>query len=80
MTTTFVIRGENRRKLKRELHELKRLLRYHPLINDVDEVYGGGMNEQESKEYTENLEKEIKEIENRLKETNTEHHIWTRKN
>jgi hypothetical protein len=55
----FVISGQKRRDLKKKLNLNKRLLRMNRFINDVDEVYGGGMTEQELISYENKLKKEI---------------------
>jgi len=80
MIRTFVIRGKDIRELKKKLYELKRSFNMFHHLNDIDIIYGGGMDEKESKEYLDKLLKEINEVENKLKETNISNTIWTRKN
>lgn len=62
----FVISGQKRRELKKELNLNKRLLRMNRFYNDIDEVYGGGMTEQELINYENKLKKEITQQETLL--------------
>ena len=62
----FIISGRKRRELKKELNLNKRLLKMNRFINDIDEVYGGGMTEQELTDYENKLKKEITQQENLL--------------
>jgi len=62
----FVISGQKRRKLKKELSLNKRLLKMNRFINDIDEVYGVGMTEQELIDYENKLKREITRQETKL--------------
>lgn len=55
----FLISGKKRKELKKKFNLNKRLLRMTRFYNDIDEVYGGGMTEEELIEYENRLKKEI---------------------
>lgn len=50
------------------MNELKRMARMHHFYNDIDQVYGGGMNDEQTKEYLQKIDKEIKKYETLLNE------------
>jgi len=62
----FVISGQNRREIKKKLSHNKRLLKMNRFINNIDEVYGGGMTEKELISYENELKKEITQYETLL--------------
>ena len=62
----FVISGEERRAVKKELNILKRHVKMFWHLEDVDRVYGGGMSDEEAKEYLTKTKKEIKLLEEKL--------------
>lgn len=62
----FVISGQKRRELKKKLSLNKQLLKMNRFYNDIDEVYGGGMTEQELTDYEDKLKKEITQQETLL--------------
>lgn len=61
-------RGEERRKLKKELHEQEMCLRYLHFHNDIEVVYGGGMSEDELRQYGNRLRERISELNRMLQE------------
>lgn len=62
-----LISGKERRDLKKNLHELKRFVRYFDFYNDIDGVYGGGLSKSDSREVIYNKMSQISRIENMLK-------------
>lgn len=74
MNPQYKINGVERRKLKKELSELKSLCKsfwyYHQLDKDMSSFYGGSgdfpMSDEKAKEKFENYKVRIKEIEERL--------------
>lgn len=51
------------------MNELKRMARMHHYYNDINIVYGCGMNYEQSKTYLEKIDKEVKNYEILLNET-----------
>ena len=62
----FVISGKKRRELKKKLNLNKRLLKMNRFYNDIDEVYGGGLTEEQLTSSEKRLKKEITQWENLL--------------
>ena len=46
--TQFLISGKERREQKKRLAELERFVRMFWFYNDIDEVYGGGMDKEDA--------------------------------
>ena len=69
MEIKYKISGASRRNVKKKMNELKRMARMHYFYNDIDQVYGCGLNEKQSKEYLDKLDKQIKQYETQLNET-----------
>ena len=44
----FLISGKERREQKKRLAELERFVRMFWFYNDIDEVYGGGMDKEDA--------------------------------
>jgi|LakMenEpi03Aug12_release.lakeMendotaPanAssembly.Ray.scaffolds.fasta_scaffold4705682_1 hypothetical protein len=59
----FLIHGIERRKLKKKLAEMKQFLRMFNYYNDIDIVYGGGIDEEEKEKRLLEVQKEVNKIE-----------------
>ena len=59
----FLIHGIERRKLKKKLAEMKQFLRMFNYYNDIDMVYGGGIDEDEKEKRLLEVQKEVNKIE-----------------
>jgi hypothetical protein len=59
----FLIHGIERRKLKKKLAEMKQFLRMFNYYNDIDTVYGGGIDEDEKEKRLLEVQKEVNKIE-----------------
>ncbi len=62
----YRINGLERRVKKKELAELKSFVKMFWFYNDIDKVYGGGMNDNESNIRIEKANKEIEILKNKL--------------
>lgn len=59
----FLIHGIERRKLKKKLAEMKQFLRMFNYYNDIDMVYGGGIDEDEKEKRLLEVQNEVNKIE-----------------
>ena len=59
----FLIHGFERRQLKKKLAEMKQFLRMFNYYNDIDTVYGGGIDEDEKEKRLLEVQKEVNKIE-----------------
>ena len=59
----FLIHGFERRQLKKKLAEMKQFLRMFNYYNDIDMVYGGGIDEDEKEKRLLEVQKEVNKIE-----------------
>lgn len=59
----FLIHGIERRKLKKKLAEMKQFLRMFNYYNDIDMVYGGGIDDNEKEKRLLEVQKEVNKIE-----------------
>lgn len=66
----FKISGKERRKLKKELSEAKRLLKFNPMFLDLETVYGTVSSPEVNEQFISRLNKKIAEAELALSETN----------
>ena len=62
----FVISGKKRRKLKKKLSLNKQLLKMSGFHNEIEKVYGSGLDDKELLNYENRLKKEITQWENLL--------------
>ena len=62
----YKIFGDVRRKKKKHLAQLKAYVKMFWFYNDIDKVYGGGMDENEGNTQIEKANKEIEILENEL--------------
>lgn len=68
MQSKYKISGKTRKELKKQLSLYKILLDRSHFYNDIDTVYGGGMDENEMEQHITKLKDDIQRIENQLKE------------
>lgn len=59
----FIIHGIERRKLKKKLAEMKQFLRMFNYYNDIDIVYGGGVDDEEKEKRLLEVQNEVNKIE-----------------
>jgi hypothetical protein len=59
----FLIHGIERRKLKKKLSEMKYFLKMFNYYNDIDIVYGGGIDDNEKEKRLLEVQKEVNKIE-----------------
>lgn len=59
----FLIHGIERRQLKKKLAEMKQFLRMFNYYNDIDIVYGGGIDEEEKEKRLLEVQNEVNKIE-----------------
>ena len=59
----FLIHGIERRKLKKKLSEMKYFLKMFNYYNDIDIVYGGGIDEEEKEKRLLEVQNEVNKIE-----------------
>ena len=59
----FIIHGIERRKLKKKLSEMKQFLRMFNYYNDIDIVYGGGIDDDEKEKRLLEVQNEVNKIE-----------------
>lgn len=59
----FLIHGIERRKLKKKLAEMKQFLRMFNYYNDIDIVYGGGIDDDEKEKRLLEVQNEVNKIE-----------------
>ena len=64
----FKISGSDRRKVKKELHIKKYSMKMFHFYNDIDTVYGGGYNMDETNKHLDKMQKEINILEESLSE------------
>ena len=64
----YKISGVERRKLKKELSELKYFVKMFWHFEDIDRVYGGGLTDKECDDLIEEKNKEIEKLESLLNE------------
>ena len=62
----FLIHGIERRKLKKKLAEMKQFLRMFNYYNDIDIVYGGGIDEEEKEKRLLEVQNEVNKIQIKL--------------
>ena len=62
----YKIFGDVRREKKKHLAQLKAYVKMFWFYNDIDKVYGGGMDENEGNTQIEKANKEIEILENEL--------------
>ena len=65
----YAISGQQRRIKKKELSQLKSLIRNFWHYEDIDRVYGGGLEDDECKEMIAKAEEEIRILESELAES-----------
>lgn len=65
-TPVYKIFGDERRVQKKHLAQLKAYVKMFWFYNDIDKVYGGGMDEKEGNTRIEKAKKEIEILENEL--------------
>jgi hypothetical protein len=58
----FLIHGIERRKLKKKLSEMKYFLKMFNYYNDIDIVYGGGIEEEEKEKRLLEVQNEVNKI------------------
>jgi hypothetical protein len=58
----FLIHGIERRKLKKKLSEMKYFLKMFNYYNDIDIVYGGGIDEEEKEKRLLEVQNEVNKI------------------
>jgi hypothetical protein len=59
----FLIHGFERRQLKKKLAEMKQFLRMFNYYNDIDTVYGGGIDDEEKEKRLLEVQNEVNKIE-----------------
>jgi len=64
----FVISGDERRQEKKRLAELKQFVKMFWYFEDIDRVYGGGLEDEKCEKLLEQKNKEIKVLEEKLAE------------
>jgi hypothetical protein len=64
----FLISGMERRELKRQLYMKQRFVKMFWHFEDVERVYGGGMDDDECEKMLTEKKKEIVELEDKLKQ------------
>lgn len=62
----FVISGTARREQKKRLGELKRLIKMFWYYEDIDRVYGGGMDDEKCHKLLTLKKKEVEALEKKL--------------
>lgn len=62
----FLINGDARRKLKKEVWKLKQLIHYFWFYNDINEVYGVHEDKEQLKQRFSSLQQELSGIEKKL--------------
>lgn len=62
----FLIHGIERRKLKKKLSEMKYFLKMFNYYNDIDIVYGGGIDEEEKEKRLLEVQNEVNKIQIKL--------------
>jgi hypothetical protein len=62
----YIIHGEERRKMKKEYHGMRRFLKMFWFYEDIDRVYGGGMTDKEANNMLAEIEIKVKELEEKL--------------
>ena len=60
---SYIISGKTRREMKKQLHLKRRQVRMSYYLNDIDEVYGGGISLEDLEKYNQRLLLEIDMIE-----------------
>jgi hypothetical protein len=68
----YKISGSERRKLKKELSELKYFVKMFWHYEDIDRVYGGGLTDKECDDLIFKKNKEIEDLELLLSEPSTQ--------
>ncbi len=68
----YKISGVERRKLKKELSELKSFVKTFWYYEDIDRVYGGGLSDDECNSLLEETGEKIKQLELILEEPSTQ--------
>jgi hypothetical protein len=66
MVRQFAISGEERRKKKKELGDLKRFVTEFWYWEDIDKVYGGGLSDSECNKIISDAKLKIKKLEDKL--------------
>ena len=62
----FLIHGIERRKLKKKLSEMKYFLKMFNYYNDIDTVYGGGIDDEEKEKRLLEVQNEVNKIQIKL--------------
>lgn len=61
-----LIKGEQRKRLKKELRLLRQTIKDYWVFHDLEKVYGTAQSKQESEKRYQELKEEKKQIENQL--------------